>query len=124
MNFSFVIHGRLAGANEVKSSNRAHWAIGAKLVKEQRELCENWIRMYPPVHFENPVSITFKWYEKNKRRDPDNVMSAQKYVLDSLVKLQVLKNDTQRYIYSLSHSFYVDEKDPRVWVNIEEVGNE
>ena len=32
------------------------------------------------------VSITITWYEPNEKRDPDNVMAGQKFILDGLVK--------------------------------------
>ena len=49
-----------------------------------------------------PVRLNFIWYEKTKRRDPDNVASAKKFILDALQKQGILPNDSRKYIYGFS----------------------
>lgn len=55
--------------------------------------------------FEKRVSIDFLWVEVNRRRDPDNIAFAKKFILDSLVESGKLKNDTQQYIKGFSDRF-------------------
>lgn len=55
--------------------------------------------------FKKRVSIDFLWVEVNKRRDPDNIAFAKKFILDSLVESGKLKNDTQQYIKGFSDRF-------------------
>ena len=55
--------------------------------------------------FEGPVYISFHWIEHGRKRDPDNVAFAKKFVLDALVKGGHLKNDTARYIAGFSDTF-------------------
>jgi hypothetical protein len=38
------------------------------------------------------------FHEANRKRDVDNVESAKKYLMDSLVKCGVLQGDSQRYV--------------------------
>ena len=54
---------------------------------------------------EKKYDIEFHWFMKNLRKDPDNISFAQKFILDGLVKANVLKSDTCKYINSLSHYF-------------------
>jgi hypothetical protein len=121
----FTIPGRLAGANEVTRANRAHWSKGARLRKDDLETCMWAIRVamgFWDGPWGTPVAVSFIWIEPDGRRDPDNVMSGQKQVLDALVRLGVIPNDTRQWIKSLTHYFPdPDKKDPRVEVTVEEI---
>lgn len=44
------------------------------------------------------VTVSFLWQEKNKRKDPDNIVAAKKFILDGLVKAGILKTDGWRHI--------------------------
>lgn len=37
------------------------------------------------------------------RRDADNIQSAQKFILDAMVKCGVIKNDSRKYISQIYH---------------------
>lgn len=52
---------------------------------------------------ETPSEILIVFYEKNKRRDVDNIQSSTKFILDSMVGLDIIKNDTQKYIKQVYH---------------------
>ena len=54
--------------------------------------------------------IEFIWHETNQKIDPDNVAFCQKYVLDGLVKGNILKNDSRKNINSLHHYFQKADK--------------
>lgn len=62
--------------------------------------------------------LIITWYEPNGRRDPDNVMAGQKFMLDALVHAGVIPNDSQKYIAGIVHRFRVDKQNPRVEVEI------
>lgn len=69
------------------------------------------------------VNVILTWREKRRNRDPDNVHAAVKFILDGLVKAQVLKCDTARTIARIDHRpiEYVDEwhREPGVTVTLE-----
>jgi len=70
--------------------------------------------------FVGPVRMAFKWVERDRRRDPDNLCAGgRKIVNDSLVKAGVLANDGWRHIHSWSDTWRVDPKNPGVRVTIE-----
>lgn len=50
----------------------------------------------------------FEWHEYNKRRDPDNISSAHKYILDCLQTMEVIPNDNWAYVKEI-HDRYVDD---------------
>lgn len=69
---------------------------------------------------DGPVTVSFVWREKNKRRDIDNVAGGgTKLVLDGLVKAGILAGDGWRDVYSIEHRFAVDAKNPGVLVQLD-----
>ena len=70
------------------------------------------------------VDVTITWWEPNRRRDPDGVAAGCKFVMDGLVMAGTIKDDSQRYVRSINHRFGVDKGNPRVEIQIEEVGEE
>ena len=70
---------------------------------------------------EKPCELWITWYEKNRRRDLDNIAFATKFIQDSMVKCGVFPDDSQKYIRLLHHTTHVDNAKPRVEVIIREV---
>lgn len=74
---------------------------------------------------ERPVYMEYTWYERNKRRDLDNISSfGRKVIQDALVQTRVLVNDGWNEIVGFSDQFYVDAANPRIEVLIREVGDD
>lgn len=71
----------------------------------------------------NKVKINFHWYEKNKRRDLDNICFGKKFILDALVNLGKLKDDNRKNVCGFTDSFYYGDE-WKVILEIEEVINE
>ena len=75
------------------------------------------------IKIQSKVKMLYRWYEKDRRRDPDNISSfGRKVFLDALVTCGVIKNDGWRNIVGFSDEFYVDPGNPRIEVEIQEVG--
>lgn len=66
------------------------------------------------------VSVVFEWHEPDRRRDFDNIMFAQKFVMDSLVQQRILKNDGWTQISNIEHRVVLDPTNPGVRVTLEE----
>lgn len=70
-----------------------------------------------------PVFLLFRWFEKNKRRDHDNVSSfGRKVIQDALVKANILQDDGWGYVIGFQDEFFVDFKEPRIEIIIKEIG--
>lgn len=68
------------------------------------------------------VRMHYRWYEPDKRRDLDNVSAfGRKCIQDALVDTKVLQDDGWKNIVGFTDEFYVDKKNPRIEVDIEEV---
>jgi Holliday junction resolvase RusA-like endonuclease len=66
------------------------------------------------------IAVTCRWYCKDKRRDPDNIGSAVKYILDGLVSAKIIPNDGWRQIGRIVHE-YEQSKDDGVIVTLEQI---
>ena len=126
MQYKFVIPGRLNGLNEYTAANRTNPYKGGKVKKD----CENTIiwairQQLKNVHITKPVLIYYRFYEPNRRRDNDNILScAAKFVQDSLTATKVLENDSQKCIRNFYFDTLVDKENPRIEVTITELSEE
>lgn len=69
-----------------------------------------------------PVYMEYTWYEKDRRRDKDNISSfGRKVIQDALVQAGFLKDDGWDEIAGFSDDFRVDPENPRIEVLIREV---
>lgn len=97
------IQGKFVGLNEYTEACRRNKYIGAKMKKDAQIQCSWFMHRLPEI--KRPVKIYFLWQEKDHRRDPDNVSFAQKFILDELVRLKKIPNDTSRWVKGLYHDF-------------------
>ena len=66
------------------------------------------------------IALSIRWYEKNRRRDPDNISASKKFLLDGMVLAGVIENDGFKNITSIKERFCVSEdKTSRVEVSWE-----
>jgi len=124
----FVIHTDLPGLNELidariqqsKSRGRKgkRWNAYSALKKHWMEalipLARTQLR---PVT--GPVRLKFFYFEKTRRRDPDNISAgARKFILDALVHAGILANDGWKDISGWTEEWHVS-KSPRVEVFVD-----
>lgn len=114
----FEIPGRLPGFNEIIEAAKRNPHEYARM-KETYTAMVAWLAKKLP-RFEK-VALVITWYEPDHRRDPDNIMAGQKFILDGLVAAGTIPNDSQKYVWGIVHRFKVDRKNPRVEVEIVDV---
>ena len=73
------------------------------------------------LRIQTPIKIHFKWFCKNKRKDPDNVAFAKKAILDGMQKAGVIQNDGRNEIRGFIDDFEIDKDYPRIEIEILEV---
>ena len=116
-----VIQGQLDGLNDYTRANRANKYAGAKMKRESEELITLYIRAQRIPKYSGAVRIAFRWYEPNRRRDLDNICFAKKFILDALVKNEIIKSDNWKGVTGFTDEFFVDNENPRVEVEIYEI---
>lgn len=122
MKYKFVISGRLNNLNDYTNACRTHRQKGNNMKrKNAQKVLQVIYEQLPRVRIEKPVTVTYTWYEKDRRRDLDNISSfGRKVIQDALVKAGVLRNDGWKEIRGFSDRFAVDAENPRIEVEIEE----
>ena len=117
----FDIEGRLPGLNEMidaAKQGKGKYQPYA-LMKEEYTNMITWIAKKLPKY--EKVALIITWYEPDRRRDPDNIMAGQKFILDGMVQAGTIPNDSQKYISGIIHRFRVDKQNPRVEVEIVDI---
>lgn len=97
------IVGKLPGLNDYVLACRSNRYLGNKMKKDAQCQISWFLHRLPEIR--KPVKIYFRWNEPDKRRDPDNCAFAQKFILDELVRLKKIPNDTPRWVKGLYHDF-------------------
>lgn len=122
MTYKFTIRGTLPGLNDYIEQERTHRQVGAKLKKQCECVVLHSLRPLGKLQIEEPVYMVYHWYEKDRRRDKDNISSfGRKVIQDALVKAHILQNDGWKNIIGFEDRFDVDQENPRIVVEIMEV---
>lgn len=114
MNY-FVIDAKMPSMNEYVRSCRADKYSGAEFKRSIEALIGYNIKRgistgtLKPI--EEPCEIHIYWHESTRRRDVDNIQSAQKFILDALQHYKIIKNDSRRYVRQIHHEIIDDKKD-------------
>lgn len=121
-----MIHARLNNLNDYISAEGASRYKGAAMKARNEALVKVAIKQQMrSIRIERPVYMEYTWYERNKRRDLDNISSfGRKVIQDALAQTRVLVNDGWNEIVGFSDQFYVDAANPRIEVLIREVGDD
>lgn len=118
-----VIPHELMDLNKYVNSQRANRYGGNKDKRQQTNLCSMYIKRAMKNGLvisdeELPLTISFKWVQPNKRKDPDNIAFSRKFILDGMVESGLLKNDGWNEIKEFHDTFEVDKDNPRVEISI------
>ena len=124
MEYLLVIPGRLDNLNDFIRADKSSRYKGGELKANSERIVSAYIEQcLRGVKIQKPVYMEYTWFEKNKRRDLDNISSfGRKVIQDALVNEGVLKNDGWEHIVGFSDRFDVDTQNPRIEVLIREVG--
>lgn len=113
-----IIPGRLPCMNDLIAANRLNKYAGAGVKKKtQRQII---LILQPQVQgqrFTEKVNISIEYYEKDMRRDEDNVMSAAKFILDALQDMDFIPNDSRKYVH-LTQEVFTDRDNPRIEIEV------
>lgn len=116
MRQSFTVSVKLPGANDCLWK---HWRTFRNIKQAaQREIGVAIRRAkLKPMQY---ARISFEWREPDQKRDFDNIMFAQKFVLDALVASEILQDDGWAYVTEIRHVVVMNPALPGVHVTLEE----
>lgn len=111
------IKGKFPNLNDIILESRKNKYGAANQKKTWTNLVAMTARDLRPM---TRVWIKFIWHEKNRKRDPDNIAAAKKFILDGLKDAGVLENDGWKQISGFTDCFEIS-KTPGVLVELEGV---
>ncbi len=119
----FTIKGTMPTMNEYLTACGRHPQAGAKIKKDYMFLACNAIRLgLKRYKTDKPLITHYIFFEPNMKRDKDNItFMVLKAVHDALQRCGVIPNDGWHNIVNFTHDFYVDKKNPRIEVYLEEI---
>lgn len=119
---TLVINEKLPNLNDYTKACRTNKYVGASMKKKCEGIISGYImQQLKGVSFENKVKLSFRWYEKDKRRDLDNICFSKKFILDALVNNNIIATDSWKGVIGFTDEFFIDKNGYRVEVDIEEV---
>jgi len=100
---SFFLVFSLPTLNEMIRTARGNkFAAAAQKKKYTNMVALEIMAQTPTVCFE-AVSLDITWLETKKKRDPDNVFAAQKFLLDGIVAANIIKDDDRDHVASITN---------------------
>ena len=94
----------LPGLNEYIEAERSHRQKGAAMKRKWQKAVAAALRRQLRRALREPVIMRYTWYERDRRRDKDNISAfGRKVIQDAMVRdLRVLRNDGWANIESFS----------------------
>lgn len=110
-----VVFGEFPGLNKIINASKAHYQAYRKL-KEDNTNAVTWLAKKLPKY--KWVKLNITWYCKNRRKDPDNIAAAVKFIFDGFVEAGVIENDGWKQNKGWTNTFEVDKENPRVVIEV------
>lgn len=109
MKNKFTINYELPTLNDYTKSNRANKYKGNSVKKKATDIC-SFLALQQHLSLDNCIyDVSIVWYQKNQRKDPDNIYFGVKFILDGIVSAGILPNDGQKNIRDISHKIRRDK---------------
>lgn len=110
----FTIMGKMPSLNDVIDKTRLNKFAGATMKRKlQQDIKTQLLHQVASMGLEIPLDcqcdFKFTFYEQNKKRDKDNIISSQKFLFDAMVEVGILKNDGWRWVGNLAYDFKIDD---------------
>lgn len=110
-----VLDYRFTSLNDYILAERSNRHVAAKIKRDETEVVRKIAKSNIDNGFEPvdryPIDVTFMWYRKDSKTDPDNIAFAKKFILDGLILAGVLINDGWKQIKSTKDEFYLSDQD-------------
>jgi hypothetical protein len=111
----FIVKGELPSLNEYIAANNRNRFIANKMKRDATELVVWQVKNIEKIT--TPANYYFHWVVKNKKKDPDNVAYACKFVFDGLQEAGKLENDSMAWVKSIHHTYSIGEPSVEITVD-------
>lgn len=129
MEYKFIINGlyyknrTLPSLNDYLRECNKNPKAGNRMKQQYQMIINDKIRLQLKcLTIQKPVILHYYFYEPRKGRDRSNIFAvAAKFIEDSLQVCGVLSDDGWDSVINFTHDFFIDKKNPRIEVVIEEI---
>lgn len=106
-NFSVRIDKKLPGMNEIIAAAKKGFGglVYARMKRDCTKVIVDAVKLVSHPLGCSKIYVVFNWCVANRRRDPDNIAAAVKFIFDAFVIAGVIKNDSQRYVIGWDNLF-------------------
>lgn len=98
----------------IKAERSTYRWKGSDIKRQETNTVAMLVKKYPKIDYK--ADVYFTWHLPDKKKDPDNIAFAQKFIFDGLMKAGLIENDGHKQINSIHH-YYVWDK--QIGVNVE-----
>lgn len=112
-----VIKGTLPTMNEIIKESKRHYAQYSKMKAHYTDAVA-WEAKAQKIIAVDKADFVITWYVINRKKNKDNIMAGQKFIFDGLQSAGIIVNDGWDQLGDVTHKFQVDNKNPRVEVEI------
>ena len=103
---TITIKGSFTSLNEYINAERGNRYAAAEIKKNETERAYWHFKNLPKIN-QYPIKLEFTWFVKDKRKDPDNISFAKKFILDGMVESGFIKNDGFNNISEFKDNFRI-----------------
>jgi len=109
---SFFIPGTLPTLNEIIAAAKSGYGKRNAYHRMKVSFTDNVVLCVYEAKLKpmDQANLLFIWHEKNKRKDPDNIVAAKKFILEGRLKAGVIPNDGWGHVKGLSDEWVVSDK--------------
>jgi Holliday junction resolvase RusA-like endonuclease len=100
---TFFLDFPLPTLNEMIRTARGNKFASAAQKKKYTELVATEIMVQTERPHFNAISLDITWIETKKKRDPDNVFTAVKFILDGMVAADIIRDDDRDHVVSITN---------------------
>jgi Holliday junction resolvase RusA-like endonuclease len=127
--FKFFIPGPLPGMNDMLNQSRVAYGTKARRRTKWHDTRDIWLQRIGleimaavPTKRIDRAFFEFTWFEKDRRRDPDNISGAgHKLIFDAMVKCGLIENDGWKQVAGYSDTFTIEKDRPGVLVVVKPI---
>lgn len=106
----FFFPGTFPGMNEIVAAAKGCRGTG-RLYSMMKNNQTNTIALMAKSQYKGKpfdcYSLRFIWFLRDKRRDPDNIIAAKKFILDGLVTAGIFAGDTQKHFVAIDGETWI-----------------
>ena len=102
------LRGDMPDLNDVLDRTKKHWSFYSMDKRKWTNAVAWGCQAQGVMPMMGPIHIHCVWRCKNRRKDPDNISFAKKYIIDGLSAASVIQNDGWEHVLGFSDRFIVE----------------